>query len=79
MQTAQSLSIPFPEFATLAALPQEELPQGPQQSPILEENLLSLAILKKNHYLCATFILTQSFSHTTIWKFKSETTKFLHH
>ena len=40
MQTAQSLSIPFPEFATLAALPQEDLPQGPQQSPILEENLL---------------------------------------
>ena len=27
MQTAQSLSIPFPEFATFAALPQEDLPQ----------------------------------------------------
>ena len=37
MQTAQSLSIPFPEFATFAALPQEDLPQEPLQSTILEE------------------------------------------
>ena len=41
MQTAQSLSIPFPEFATFAALPQEDLPQEPLHSPILEENLLN--------------------------------------
>lgn len=42
MQTAQSLSIPFPEFATFAALPQADLPQAPLQSPILEENLLNI-------------------------------------
>lgn len=42
MQTAQSLSIPFPEFATFAALPQEDLPQEPLHSPILEENLLNI-------------------------------------
>ena len=39
MQTAQSLSIPFPEFATFATLPQEDIPKEPLQSPILEENL----------------------------------------
>ena len=37
MQTAQSLSIPFQEFATFAALPQECFPKKPLQSPILEE------------------------------------------
>ena len=42
MQTAHSLSIPFPEFAVFAALPQEDLPQEPLQSPILEENLLNI-------------------------------------
>ena len=42
MQTAQSLSIPFPEFATFATLPPEDLPQEPLQSPILEENLLNI-------------------------------------
>ena len=42
MQTAQSLSIPFPEFATFAALPPADLPQAPLQSPILEENLLNI-------------------------------------
>lgn len=42
MQTAQSLSIPFPEFATFATLPQEGLPQEPLQTPILEENLLNI-------------------------------------
>lgn len=41
MQTAQSLSIPFPEFATFAALPQEDLPLEPLHSPILEESLLN--------------------------------------
>ena len=42
MQTAQSLSIPFPEFATFAALPQKDLPLEPPHSPILEENLLNI-------------------------------------
>ena len=41
MQTAQSLSIPFPEFATFAALPQKDLPLEPLHSPILEESLLN--------------------------------------
>ena len=48
MQTAQSLSIPFTEFATYAALPQADLPQGPLQSPILEENLLNICKFAKN-------------------------------
>ena len=48
MQTAQSLSIPFSEFATFAALPQEDLPQEPLQSPILEENLLNICKSDEN-------------------------------
>ena len=48
MQTAQSLSIPFTEFATFAALPQEDLPQEPLQSPILEENLLNICKSDEN-------------------------------
>ena len=48
MQTAQSLSIPFPEFATFAALLQADLPQEPQQSPILEENLLNICKSEEN-------------------------------
>ena len=48
MQTAQSLSIPFPEFATFATLPPEELPQEPLQSPILEENLLNICKSNEN-------------------------------
>lgn len=48
MQTAQSLSIPFPEFATFAALPQEDLPQKSLQSPILEENLLNICKSDEN-------------------------------
>lgn len=48
MQTAQSLSIPFPEFATFAALPQEGLPQDPLRAPILEENLLNICKFAKN-------------------------------
>jgi hypothetical protein len=42
MQTTQSLSIPFPEFATFATLPQEDIPKEPLQSPILEESLLNI-------------------------------------
>lgn len=57
MQTAQSLSIPFPEFATLAALPQEDLPQGPQQSPILEENLLNICKSDENSLPLRKFFL----------------------
>ena len=57
MQTAQSLSIPFPEFATLAALPQEDLPQGPQQSPILEENLLNICKSEENSLPLRKFFL----------------------
>ena len=48
MQTAQSLSIPFPEFATFAALPQADLPQEPLQSTILEENLLNICKSDEN-------------------------------
>ena len=48
MQTAQSLSIPFPEFATFAALPQDDLPQEPLHSPILEENLLNICKSDEN-------------------------------
>ena len=48
MQNAQSLSIPFSEFATFAALPQEDLPQEPLQSPILEENLLNICKSDEN-------------------------------
>lgn len=48
MQTAQSLSIPFPEFATFAALPQADLPQEPLHSPILEENLLNICKSDEN-------------------------------
>ena len=48
MQTAQSLSIPFPEFATFAALPQADLPQEPLQSTILEENLLNICKSPEN-------------------------------
>lgn len=48
MQTAQSLSIPFPEFATFATLPQEGLPQEPLQAPILEENLLNICKSNEN-------------------------------
>lgn len=48
MQTAQSLSIPFPEFATFATLPQEGLPQEPLQTPILEENLLNICKSNEN-------------------------------
>ena len=57
MQTAQSLSIPFPEFATLAALPQADLPQGPQQSPILEENLLNICKSEENSLPLRKFFL----------------------
>ena len=48
MQTAQSLSIPFPEFAIFAALPQEDLPQEPLHSLILEENLLNICKSDEN-------------------------------
>ncbi len=48
MQTAQSLSIPFPEFATFATLPQEGLPQDPLRAPILEENLLNICKSNEN-------------------------------
>lgn len=57
MQTAQSLSIPFPEFATLAALPQEDLPQESQQSPILEENLLNICKSDENSLPLRKFFL----------------------
>ena len=57
MQTAQSLSIPFPEFATFAALPQADLPQGPQQSPILEENLLNICKSEENSLPLRKFFL----------------------
>ena len=48
MQTAQSLSIPFPEFATFATLQQEGLPQDPLRAPILEENLLNICKSNEN-------------------------------
>lgn len=57
MQTAQSLSIPFPEFAVFAALPQEDLPQEPQQSPILEENLLNICKSEENSLPLRKFFL----------------------
>ena len=57
MQTAQSLSIPFPEFATFAALPQADLPQEPQQSPILEENLLNICKSEENSLPLRKFFL----------------------
>ena len=57
MQTAQSLSIPFPEFAVFAALPQEELPQEPLQSPILEENLLNICKSNENSLPLRKFFL----------------------
>ena len=57
MQTAQSLSIPFPEFATFAALPQEDLPQKSLQSPILEENLLNICKSNENSLPLRKFFL----------------------
>ena len=57
MQTAQSLSIPFPEFATFAALPQEDLPQEPLHSPILEENLLNICKSEENSLPLRKFFL----------------------
>ena len=57
MQTAQSLSIPFPEFATLATLPQEGLPQEPLQTPILEENLLNICKSEENSLPLRKFFL----------------------
>ena len=57
MQTAQSLSIPFPEFAVFGALPQEELPQEPLQSPILEENLLNICKSDENSLPLRKFFL----------------------
>ena len=57
MQTAQSLSIPFSEFATFAALPQEDLPQEPLHSPILEENLLNICKSDENSLPLRKFFL----------------------
>ena len=57
MQTAQSLSIPFPEFATFATLPQEDLPQEPQQSPILEEKPLNICKSNENSLPLRKFFL----------------------
>ena len=57
MQTAQSLSIPFPEFATFAALPQEDLSQEPLHSPILEENLLNICKSEENSLPLRKFFL----------------------
>lgn len=57
MQTAQSLSIPFPEFATFAALPQAGLPQEPLQTPILEENLLNICKSNENSLPLRKFFL----------------------
>ncbi len=57
MQTAQSLSIPFPEFATFAILPQEGLPQEPLQAPILEENLLNICKSNENSLPLRKFFL----------------------
>lgn len=57
MQTAQSLSIPFPEFATFATLPQEGLPQDPLQTPILEENLLNICKSNENSLPLRKFFL----------------------
>ena len=67
MQTAQSLSIPFPEFAVFGALPQEELPQEPQQSPILEENLLNICKSDENSLPLRKFFLdTLYFRHNNM-------------
>ena len=57
MQNAQSLSIPFPEFATFATLPQEGLPQEPLQTPILEENLLNICKSEENSLPLHKFFL----------------------
>ena len=57
MQTAQSLSIPFPEFAVFAALPQEDLSQKPLHSPILEENLLNICKSEENSLPLRKFFL----------------------
>lgn len=57
MQTAQSLSIPFPEFATFATLPQEGLPQDPLRAPILEENLLNICKSNENSLPLRKFFL----------------------
>ena len=67
MQTAQSLSIPFPEFATFAALPQEDLPQKSLQSPILEENLLNICKSNENSLPLRKFFLdTLYFRHNNM-------------
>lgn len=57
MQTAQSLSIPFPEFATFATLPQEGLPLEPLRAPILEENLLNICKSNENSLPLRKFFL----------------------
>ena len=57
MQTAQSLSIPFPEFATFATLPQEGLPQEPLHAHILEENLLNICKSNENSLPLRKFFL----------------------
>ena len=57
MQTAQSLSIPFPEFATFATLPQEGLPKDPLRAPILEENLLNICKSNENSLPLRRFFL----------------------
>ena len=69
MQTAQSLSIPFPEFATFAALPQEGLPKKPLQSPILEESLLITC--KSNKKTLPLHPEKEKFITMTIPSFKS--------
>ena len=67
MQTAQSLSIPFPEFATFATLPQEGLPQEPLQTPILEENLLNICKSNENSLPLRKFFLdTLYFRHNNM-------------
>ena len=67
MQTAQSLSIPFPEFATFATLPQEGLPQEPLQAPILEENLLNICKSNENSLPLRKFFLdTLYFRHNNM-------------
>lgn len=57
MQNAQSLSIPFPEFATFAASPQADLPQEPLQSLILEESLLNICKSEENSLPLRKFFL----------------------
>lgn len=67
MQTAQSLSIPFPEFATFATLPQEGLPQDPLRAPILEENLLNICKSNENSLPLRKFFLdTLYFRHNNM-------------